>query len=43
MPTIARLIQGDEDAIRGVIRRFNETGLASLDPQRGRPSPPDQP
>lgn len=30
---IARLVQGDEHAIRGVIHRFNETGLASLDPQ----------
>jgi transposase len=36
---IARLVQGDEDAIRQVIHRFNETGLASLDPRwaGGRP------
>lgn len=33
VPTVARLVQGDEDAIRGVIRRFNETGLASMDAQ----------
>jgi len=44
---IARLVQGDEDAVRGVIHRFNETGLASLDPQwaGGRPrliSPEDE-
>ncbi len=39
VPAIARLVQGDEDAIRGVIHRFNETGMASLDPQSagGRP------
>jgi transposase len=47
VPAIARLVQGDEDAIRGVIHRFNETGMASLDPQwaGGRPrliSPEDQ-
>jgi transposase len=33
VPAIARLVQGDEDAIRQVIRRFNEMGLACLDPQ----------
>jgi transposase len=33
VPEIARLVQGDEDAIRGVIHRFNETGVASLDSQ----------
>jgi transposase len=39
VPAIARLVQGDEDAIRQVIHRFNETGLASLDPRwaGGRP------
>src|SRR3954451_887957 len=47
VPAIARLVQGDEDAIRGVIHRFNETGMASLDPQwaGGRPrliSPEDE-
>lgn len=47
MSAIARLVQGDEDAVRGVIHRFNETGLASLDPQwaGGRPrliSPEDE-
>jgi hypothetical protein len=33
VPAIARLVQGDEDAIRGVIHRFNETGLGSRDPR----------
>ncbi|UJW28669.1 IS630 family transposase [Saccharothrix sp. AJ9571] len=47
VPAIARLVQGDEDAIRGVIHRFNEMGLACLDPQwaGGRPrliSPEDE-
>jgi len=47
VPTIARLVQGDEDAVRGVIHRFNEMGMASLDPQwaGGRPrliSPEDE-
>jgi Homeodomain-like domain len=42
-----RLVQGDEDAIRQVIHRFNEMGLAGLDPQwaGGRPrriSPEDE-
>lgn len=39
VPAIARLVQGDEDAVRGVIHRFNDDGLASLDPQwaGGRP------
>ncbi|WP_018721730.1 helix-turn-helix domain-containing protein [Salinispora fenicalii] len=32
-PAIARLMQADEDTVRQVIRRFNETGMASLDPQ----------
>ena len=39
VPAIARLVQGDEDAVREVIHRFNEMGLACLDPQwaGGRP------
>ncbi|GIH01716.1 hypothetical protein Pma05_82880 [Plantactinospora mayteni] len=39
VPAIARLVQGDEDAIREVIHRFNEMGLACLDPRwaGGRP------
>ena len=39
VPVIARLVQADEDSVRGVIHRFNETGMASLDPQwaGGRP------
>ncbi|MCY1141467.1 IS630 family transposase [Actinoplanes sp. Pm04-4] len=39
VPAIARLVQADEDTIRQVIHRFNETGMASLDPQwaGGRP------
>jgi transposase len=39
VPAIARLVQGDEDAIREVIHRFNEIGLACLDPRwaGGRP------
>jgi winged helix-turn helix protein len=39
VPAIARLVQGDKDAIRGVIHWFNEMGLACLDPQwaGGRP------
>jgi hypothetical protein len=35
----ARLVQGDEDAVREVIHRFNEMGLACLDP-RGRVAVP---
>ncbi|MBB4961946.1 transposase [Micromonospora polyrhachis] len=47
VPAIARLVQADEDTIRQVIHRFNEMGMASLDPQwaGGRPrqiSPDDQ-
>src|SRR4051812_39523309 len=47
VPAIARLVQADEDTIRQVIHRFNETGMASLDPRwaGGRPrqiSPDDQ-
>lgn len=39
VPAIARLVQGDEDAIREVIHRFNKMGLACLDPRwaGGRP------
>jgi len=32
VPAIARLVQADEDTIRQVIHRFNEMGMASLDP-----------
>jgi hypothetical protein len=36
---IARLVQADEDSVRQVIHRFNEMGMASLDPRwaGGRP------
>ncbi len=39
VPAIARLVQGDEDAVREVIHRFNEMGLGCLDPRwaGGRP------
>lgn len=39
VPVIAQLVQADEDAVRDVIHRFNEIGLACLDPQwaGGRP------
>lgn len=39
VPVIARLAQADEDTVRDVIHRFNEIGLACLDPQwaGGRP------
>ncbi|WBB89337.1 IS630 family transposase [Verrucosispora sp. WMMC514] len=39
VPAIARLVQADEDTIRQIIHRFNEMGMASLDPQwaGGRP------
>src|SRR3982750_2264715 len=39
VPAIARLVQADEDTIRQVIHRFNEMGMASLDPRwaGGRP------
>ncbi|MEU4782943.1 helix-turn-helix domain-containing protein, partial [Micromonospora sp. NPDC023633] len=33
VPAIARLVQADEDTVRQVIHRFNEMGMASLDPQ----------
>lgn len=32
VPVIARLVQADEDTVRDVIHRFNEIGLACLDP-----------
>ncbi|MER5645105.1 IS630 family transposase [Streptosporangium sp. NPDC002524] len=39
VPVIAQLVQADEDTVRDVIHRFNEIGLACLDPQwaGGRP------
>lgn len=39
VPVIARLVQADEDTLRDVIHKFNETGLACLDPRwaGGRP------
>ncbi|MFF5960796.1 helix-turn-helix domain-containing protein [Streptomyces luteogriseus] len=47
VPVIAQLVQADEDTVRDVIHRFNEIGLACLDPQwaGGRPrqlSPDDE-
>ncbi|WP_226899831.1 IS630 family transposase [Nonomuraea phyllanthi] len=47
VPVIARLVQADENTVRDVIHRFNEIGLACLDPQwaGGRPrllSPDDE-
>jgi transposase len=47
VPAIARLVQADEDTVRQVIHRFNEIGLACLDPRwaGGRPrriSPDDE-
>ncbi|ONK11218.1 Transposase [Streptomyces sp. MP131-18] len=47
VPVIARLVQADEDTVRDVIHRFNEIGLACLDPRwaGGRPrllSPDDE-
>ncbi|MEU3529897.1 helix-turn-helix domain-containing protein, partial [Streptomyces sp. NPDC038707] len=46
-PVIAQLVQADEDTVRDVIHRFNEIGLACLDPRwaGGRPrrlSPDDE-
>lgn len=45
VPVIARLVQADEGTVRDVIHRFNEIGLACLDPQwagsRPRLLPPD--
>lgn len=39
MPVIAQLVQAEQDTVRDVIHRFNEIGLACLDPQwaGGRP------
>ncbi len=39
VPAIAQLVQADEDTVRDVIHRFNEIGLACMDPQwaGGRP------
>jgi transposase len=39
VPAIARLVAADEDTVRAVIHRFNEIGLACLDPHwaGGRP------
>ncbi|GIE84599.1 IS630 family transposase [Actinoplanes regularis] len=47
VPAIARLVQADEDTIRQLIHRFNEMGMACLNPQwaGGRPrqiSPDDE-
>jgi hypothetical protein len=33
VPVIAQLVQAGEDTVRDSIRRFNESGLACLDPQ----------
>lgn len=33
VPAIAQLVQPDEDTVRNVIHRFNEMGLACLDPR----------
>ena len=40
VPVIAQLVQADEDTVRNVIHRFNEIGLACLDPRwaGGRPA-----
>ncbi|MGC0378276.1 hypothetical protein RKD28_005792 [Streptomyces sp. SAI-229] len=42
VPVIAQLVQADEDTARDVIHRFNEAGLACLDPRwaGGRPLTP---
>ncbi len=39
VPVITQLVQADEDTVRDVIHRFNEVGLACLDPRwaGGRP------
>ena len=39
VPVIARLVQADEDSVRQVIHRFNEMGMACLNPRwaGGRP------
>ena len=33
VPVIARLVAADEETVRDVIHRFNEMGLACLDPR----------
>lgn len=33
VPVIAQLVRADEDTVRDVIHRFNEIGLACLDPR----------
>jgi hypothetical protein len=33
VPVIAQLVPADEDTVRDVIHRFNEIGLACLDPR----------
>lgn len=33
VPVIAKLVPADEDTVRNVIHRFNEIGLACLDPR----------
>jgi Winged helix-turn helix len=33
VPVIAQLVQADEDTVRDVIHRFNEIGLAALNPR----------
>ncbi|MEU9059622.1 IS630 family transposase [Streptomyces sp. NPDC048430] len=47
VPVVAQLVQSDEDTVRDMIHRFNEIGLACLDPRwaGGRPrqlSPEDE-
>ncbi|MER6723102.1 helix-turn-helix domain-containing protein [Streptomyces halstedii] len=41
VPVIANLVQADDNTVRDVIHRFNEIGLARLDPRwaGGRPRP----
>ncbi len=33
VPVSAQLVQADEDTVRDVIHRFNEIGMAALDPR----------
>ncbi len=40
VPAIARLVQTSEDRAREMIHRFNEMGMASLDPPSGRVAVP---
>ncbi len=42
VPVIAQLVQADEDTVRDVIHRFNEIGLACLDPRWAGGRPPAQ-